>query len=76
MFAGVHNDAKPMMCHAVVRERGAVRGMGWEIVVSIATCQIALRHEHDDQFAGGNIFIFGSSIRNTKHGVRALLHQS
>ena len=33
--------------------------------VSIATCQMAARHEHDDQFAGGNSFIFGSSIRNT-----------
>ena len=33
--------------------------------VSIATCQMAFRHDHDDQFAGGSSFIFGSSIRNT-----------
>ena len=32
--------------------------------VSIATCQMAFRHDHDDQFAGGSSFIFGSSIRN------------
>ena len=33
--------------------------------VSIATCQMAFRHDHDDQFADGSSFIFGSSIRNT-----------
>eukprot|EP00731_Ephydatia_muelleri_P030947 Em0022g461a len=34
--------------------------------VLIATCQMALRHKHDDQFAGDNSFIFGSSVRNTR----------
>ena len=33
--------------------------------VSIAACQMLLRHQHHDCYAGSNSFVFGSSIRNT-----------
>ena len=31
----------------------------------LAACQIALRHEHDDEFRGEKSFRFGSSTTNT-----------